>query len=43
MARHRGGDGHYADVDCVNAELKRYLVLSFNVVRFEKKATGLVA
>ena len=30
MARHRGGDGHYAGVDCVNAELERYLVLSCN-------------
>jgi hypothetical protein len=28
MARHRGGDRHYADVECVNAELERYLVLS---------------
>ena len=30
MARYRRGDGHYADVDCVNAELERYLVLSCN-------------
>jgi hypothetical protein len=30
MARYRGGDGHYADVECANAELERYLVLSFN-------------
>jgi hypothetical protein len=30
MARHRGGDGHYVDVECADAELERYLVLSFN-------------
>jgi hypothetical protein len=28
MARYRGGDGHYADVECTYAELKRYLVLN---------------
>jgi hypothetical protein len=28
MARYRWGDGHYADVECANAELERYLVLS---------------
>ena len=28
MARYRGGDAHYADVDCAYVELKRYLVLS---------------
>jgi hypothetical protein len=28
MARYRGGDGHYADVECAYAELKRYLVLN---------------
>ena len=27
MARYRGGDGHYADVECAYADLKRYLVL----------------
>ena len=27
MARYRGGDGHYADVECAYAELKGYLVL----------------
>ena len=36
MARYRGGDGHYADVECAYAELERYLVLSFN----NKPATG---
>src|SRR5271157_1829737 len=30
MARYRGGDGHYADVECAYAELERYLVLSCN-------------
>jgi hypothetical protein len=30
MARYRRGDGHYADVECSNAELERYLVLSCN-------------
>ena len=30
MDRCRGGDGHYADVECANAELERYLVLSCN-------------
>ena len=28
MARYRGGDGHYADVECADAELERYLVLN---------------
>ena len=28
MARYRGGDGHYADVECANVELERHLVLS---------------
>jgi hypothetical protein len=32
MARYRGGDGHYADVECAYAELERYLVLSCKVV-----------
>ena len=27
MARYRGRDGHYADVECAYAELERYLVL----------------
>jgi len=27
MARYRWGDGHYADVECADAELERYLVL----------------
>jgi hypothetical protein len=31
MARYRGGDGHYADVECAYRELERYLVLSFNI------------
>jgi hypothetical protein len=31
MARYRGGDGHYADVECAYAEPKRYLVLSCKV------------
>jgi hypothetical protein len=35
MARYRGGDGHYADVECAYAELKRYLVLSCKVVGHE--------
>jgi hypothetical protein len=30
MARYRGGDGHYADVECAYGELERHLVLSFN-------------
>jgi hypothetical protein len=30
MDRYRGGDGHYADVECAYGELERYLVLSFN-------------
>jgi hypothetical protein len=30
MARYRGGDGHYADVECAYAEFERYLVLSCN-------------
>jgi len=28
MAHYRGGDGHYADVECAYAELEWYLVLS---------------
>jgi hypothetical protein len=28
MARYRGGDGHYADMECADAELERYLVLN---------------
>ena len=28
MARYRRGDGHYAGVECADAELQRYLVLS---------------
>ena len=28
MARYRGGDGHYADVECAYAEFKRRLVLN---------------
>jgi hypothetical protein len=28
MARYRGGDGHYADVEFADAELERYLVLN---------------
>jgi hypothetical protein len=28
MARYRGSTGHYADVECADAELERYLVLS---------------
>jgi hypothetical protein len=30
MVRNRGCDGHYADVECADAELERYLVLSCN-------------
>jgi hypothetical protein len=30
MAHYRGRDGHYADVECAYAELKRCLVLSRN-------------
>ena len=30
MARYRGGDGHYVDVERAYAELERYLVLSCN-------------
>ena len=30
MARYRGGDGHYADVECAYAQLEWYLVLSCN-------------
>jgi hypothetical protein len=35
VARYRGGNGHYADVECTYAELKRYLVLSSKVVAHE--------
>ena len=35
VARYRGGDGHYADLECTYAELKRYLVLSSKVVAHE--------
>jgi hypothetical protein len=28
MDRYRGGDGHYADVECAYGELERYLVLN---------------
>ena len=35
MANYRGGDGHYADVECAYAELERYLVLSCKVVTHE--------
>ena len=28
MARYRRGDGDYVDVECADAELERYLVLS---------------
>ena len=31
MARYRGGDGHYTDVECTYGELERYLVLIFHV------------
>ena len=27
MARHRGSDGNYADLECGHVELERYLVL----------------
>ncbi len=27
MARYRGSDGHYADVECAYADLERYLIL----------------
>ena len=30
MARHRGSDGDYADLECADAELERYLVLSWS-------------
>ena len=44
MARHRGSDGHYADVECAYAEFERYLVLSCKRSSLgKKKATGLVA
>ena len=35
MARYRGGDGRYADMECAYAELERYLVLSCKVVAHE--------
>ena len=38
MARYRGGDGHYADVECADAELERYVVLSCKVVAHEDRA-----
>ena len=31
MVCNRGCDGHYADVECADAELQRYLVLSCNM------------
>ena len=31
MVRNRGCDGHYAGVECADAELERYLVLSCNI------------
>jgi hypothetical protein len=44
MARYRGDDGHYADVECAYAELERYVVLSCNEpANGKKKATSLVA
>jgi hypothetical protein len=42
MARYRRGDGHYADLECVDAALERYLVLKLQRIR-KKKATSLVA
>jgi hypothetical protein len=41
MARYRGGDGHYADVECAYAEPEQYVVLSSATGK--KKATSLVA
>ena len=43
MARYRGGDGHYADVECAYAELERDLVLNCNedAATGKKKATKL--
>ena len=32
MDRYRGGNRHYADVECAYGELERYLVLSFNAL-----------
>ena len=44
VARYRGSDGHYADVECAYAEFERYLVLSCKRSSLgKKKATGLVA
>jgi len=40
MARYRGRDGHYADVECDYGELERYLVLSFNVEARYRKEEG---
>ena len=38
MDRYRGGNRHYADVECAYGELERYLVLSFNVeARYQKE------
>ena len=42
MARYRRGDGHYADVECSNAEFERYLVLSCNELE-RKRPPKLVA
>ena len=39
MARYRGGDGHYTDVECAYAELERYLILSCKPATGKKKAT----
>ena len=40
VARYRGGDGHYADVECAYAELERYLVLSCKPATGTKKAAA---
>jgi hypothetical protein len=40
MARYRGGDGHYADVECAYAQPERYLVLSCKRIK-KKGATKL--
>jgi hypothetical protein len=31
MASYRGGDGHYADMECAYGGLDRHFVLSFDV------------
>jgi hypothetical protein len=40
MVRYRGCDGHYAGVECADAELERYLVLSCNTLARYWKEKG---